>query len=166
MSHRVSGPPFLTITHPVTVSRPLSPPDLPALHLPQSLFEGSMYIFVFMWTPALSPSGGTHGTGADGTADPPPYGQMFATFMLCCMCGSSIYSILCKYATRRCRRRCCRASACAHPRGASPAASSRFSSSLQPGRLLALAQSPHLPPLSLVHTYTHPSPAHSTPWST
>ncbi len=60
----------------------------------QSLFEGSMYIFVFMWTPALTRSdGGAHGSASD---EPPPYGQMFATFMLCCMCGSTIYSILSK----------------------------------------------------------------------
>jgi hypothetical protein len=67
----------------------------------QSLFEGSMYIFVFMWTPALTPGSGAdggnaHGAGADGTSEPPPYGQMFATFMLMCMCGSSCYSILSK----------------------------------------------------------------------
>jgi len=53
-----------------------------------------MYIFVFMWTPALTPGGGGHGSSAD--SEPPPYGQMFATFMLCCMCGSSVYSILSK----------------------------------------------------------------------
>ena len=29
-------------------------------------------------------------------ATPPPYGQMFATFMVCCMCGSSLFSMLSK----------------------------------------------------------------------
>jgi MFS family permease len=91
----------------------------------QSLFEGSMYIFVFMWTPALTPApasasaggeeseGGGHirrrmllgrlleggdGEGGDAEADTarPPYGQMFATFMVCCMCGSSLFTMLSK----------------------------------------------------------------------
>ena len=80
----------------------------------QSLFEGSMYIFVFMWTPALTPgSGGGHrrlsiralaeggeeeeGSGGDAEgSEKPPYGQMFATFMVCCMCGSSLFSLFTK----------------------------------------------------------------------
>jgi MFS transporter, MFS domain-containing protein family, molybdate-anion transporter len=53
-----------------------------------SLFEGSMYIFVFMWTPALKIS--------DDDSDPDnrlPHGLIFCTFMVCCMAGSSIFSI-------------------------------------------------------------------------
>jgi len=46
-----------------------------------SLYESAMYIFVFNWTPALTPEGQT-----------PPYGFIFATFMLCCMLGSQIFS--------------------------------------------------------------------------
>lgn len=53
----------------------------------QSLFEGSMYIFVFMWTPALTPA----------NEGKPPYGKMFATFMVCCMCGSTAFSWLKRY---------------------------------------------------------------------
>lgn len=45
----------------------------------QSLFEGSMYTFVFLWTPALSPNG-----------EQIPHGFIFALFMLACMIGSSI----------------------------------------------------------------------------
>jgi MFS transporter, MFS domain-containing protein family, molybdate-anion transporter len=52
-----------------------------------SLFEGSMYIFVFMWTPLLK------SFLTDGEADL-PLGLIFATFMVCCMTGSSIFSIL------------------------------------------------------------------------
>ncbi len=48
-----------------------------------SLFEGSMYIFVFMWTPAMQAL----------TDDPLPFGLIFATFMVCCMAGSSIFSV-------------------------------------------------------------------------
>jgi len=48
-----------------------------------SLFEGSMYIFVFMWTPAMKEK-------IDGDI---PFGLIFATFMVCCMAGSSLFSI-------------------------------------------------------------------------
>eukprot|EP01052_Picozoa_sp_SAG31_P013557 SAG31_NODE_817_length_11849_cov_6.737362_9_plen_353_part_00 len=48
----------------------------------QSLFEGSMYTFVFMWTPVLTPPG-----------EKPPYGMMFATFMVACMFGSQAFSL-------------------------------------------------------------------------
>merc|ERR1719215_1292941 len=41
-------------------------------------FEGSMYAFVFNWTPAL-----------DSKTTPPPHGLIFALFMMSCMCGAS-----------------------------------------------------------------------------
>jgi predicted MFS family arabinose efflux permease len=49
----------------------------------QSLFEGSMYTFVFLWTPALSPHD-----------EDIPHGFIFATFMLSSMIGSSLASRL------------------------------------------------------------------------
>ncbi|GBG87190.1 hypothetical protein CBR_g44925 [Chara braunii] len=54
----------------------------------QSLFEGSMYTFVFLWTPALSPHG-----------EKIPHGFIFATFMLASMIGSSLASRLMARAT-------------------------------------------------------------------
>ena len=51
-----------------------------------SLFEGSMYIFVFMWTPALR----TLTQGKENL----PFGLIFSTFMVSCMCGSSLFSVL------------------------------------------------------------------------
>lgn len=42
-----------------------------------------MYIFVFMWTPALQA----------GSDEDPPFGLIFSTFMVCCMAGSSLFSI-------------------------------------------------------------------------
>lgn len=54
-----------------------------------SLFEGSMYIFVFMWTPLLK----TLAKKA-GESDDLPFGLIFATFMVCCMTGSSLFSIV------------------------------------------------------------------------
>ncbi|XP_078621452.1 molybdate-anion transporter-like [Branchiostoma floridae x Branchiostoma japonicum] len=47
----------------------------------QSLFESCMYIFVFIWTPVLDPSG-------------PPLGVIFSSFMICIMIGSSLFHIL------------------------------------------------------------------------
>ena len=52
-----------------------------------ALFEGSMYIFVFMWTPLLT------AFKADPNAEL-PFGLIFSTFMVCCMAGSSLFSIL------------------------------------------------------------------------
>mmetsp|Transcript_39307 Transcript_39307/g.125368 ORF Transcript_39307/g.125368 Transcript_39307/m.125368 type:complete len:329 (+) Transcript_39307:550-1536(+) len=45
----------------------------------QSLFEGAMYTFVFLWTPALSPNN-----------EDIPHGFIFAIFMMASMVGSSI----------------------------------------------------------------------------
>ncbi|PNW73975.1 hypothetical protein CHLRE_13g580150v5 [Chlamydomonas reinhardtii] len=44
----------------------------------QSLFEASMYTFVFLWTPALSPRG-----------EKIPHGLVFSCFMTACMTGSA-----------------------------------------------------------------------------
>lgn len=49
-----------------------------------AFFEGSMYVFVFKWTPTLSTPGEPN----------PPYGFIFSTFMVCAMCGSSLFGIL------------------------------------------------------------------------
>jgi len=62
-----------------------------------SLFEGSMYVFVFMWTrslksltPGMEESGGHRRTLQEVSL---PFGLIFSTFMVCCMAGSSIFSI-------------------------------------------------------------------------
>merc|ERR1719469_1015907 len=46
-------------------------------------FEGSMYAFVFNWTPALA-----------SKETPPPYGLIFSLFMMACMCGASTATLL------------------------------------------------------------------------
>mmetsp|Transcript_269 Transcript_269/g.455 ORF Transcript_269/g.455 Transcript_269/m.455 type:complete len:482 (-) Transcript_269:135-1580(-) len=53
-----------------------------AVGLVQSLFEGAMYSFVFMWTPALA------------SEPSPPYGTIFSTFMMSCMLGSQVFEVL------------------------------------------------------------------------
>mmetsp|Transcript_8926 Transcript_8926/g.13729 ORF Transcript_8926/g.13729 Transcript_8926/m.13729 type:complete len:475 (+) Transcript_8926:104-1528(+) len=60
--------------------------DILLCGLTSSLFEGSMYIFVFMWTPALQAL-----SEKDTTL---PFGLIFSTFMVSAMAGSSIFSIL------------------------------------------------------------------------
>jgi len=56
-----------------------------------SLFEGSMYIFVFMWTPAMTNL--TKKELPRGSEVVLPFGLIFSTFMVCCMAGSSMFSI-------------------------------------------------------------------------
>jgi len=49
-----------------------------------SLFEGSMFTFVFMWTPVISAL----------DFGEIPFGFLFATFMVCCMAGSSLFNLV------------------------------------------------------------------------
>merc|ERR1719379_1111169 len=46
-------------------------------------FEGSMFAFVFNWTPALN-----------SKTTPPPHGVIFALFMMACMMGASVATIV------------------------------------------------------------------------
>lgn len=56
---------------------------LPLLGVAVAVFEGSMYSFVFNWTPALK-----------SERVPPPFGIIFSLFMMACMCGASTATIL------------------------------------------------------------------------
>jgi hypothetical protein len=60
--------------------------DILLCGLISTLFEGSMYIFVFCWTPLLK--------SFAGDKEELPFGLIFSTFMVSCMTGSSIFSIL------------------------------------------------------------------------
>ena len=68
-----------------------------ALGLSQSCFEGAMYTFVFMWTPALKTN---EELEAEAKNQPLPMstaqflGLIFAVFMVCVMVGSSIYKLV------------------------------------------------------------------------
>jgi len=55
----------------------------------QSLFEGSMYVFVFMWTPLLSEIVSEFSDSKLGL-----HGLTFASFMVSIMVGSAVYSLL------------------------------------------------------------------------
>mmetsp|Transcript_8526 Transcript_8526/g.18434 ORF Transcript_8526/g.18434 Transcript_8526/m.18434 type:complete len:506 (-) Transcript_8526:124-1641(-) len=65
-------------------------PDILSCGIISSLFEGSMYIFVFMWTPALTTLSKEE---LGDEFDSLPFGVIFSTFMVCCMAGSSLFSI-------------------------------------------------------------------------
>lgn len=58
--------------------------QVPLLGIAVASFEGSMYAFVFNWTPAVN----------HDAAVTPPCGLIFSTFMMACMCGSSLFSLL------------------------------------------------------------------------
>lgn len=76
-----------------------SDPKISTLALAQSCFEGAMYTFVFMWTPALK-------TAEEMKAEEEGYadkledstsaylGVIFACFMVCVMVGSSIFKLV------------------------------------------------------------------------
>eukprot|EP00931_Biecheleriopsis_adriatica_P033738 TRINITY_DN19563_c0_g1_i1.p1 TRINITY_DN19563_c0_g1~~TRINITY_DN19563_c0_g1_i1.p1 ORF type:complete len:467 (+),score=63.64 TRINITY_DN19563_c0_g1_i1:49-1449(+) len=53
------------------------------LCLTVACFEGSMFAFVFNWTPAL-----------ESKAVPPPHGVIFALFMMAAICGASVATLL------------------------------------------------------------------------
>lgn len=55
----------------------------------QAVFEGAMYTFVFMWSPALEPSAADAANGAPSI----PYGIIFACFMIACSLGSTIFGL-------------------------------------------------------------------------
>jgi predicted MFS family arabinose efflux permease len=64
-----------------------------SLGLAQSTFEGAMYSFVFMWTPALKSD---NELGEETTSA--YLGLIFAVFMVCVMIGSSLFKM---YSQRR-----------------------------------------------------------------
>lgn len=51
-----------------------------------TIFEGSMYLFVFFWSPALKSS-----RVASGNLAAPPFGMVFSCFMCAMMLGSMIF---------------------------------------------------------------------------
>jgi len=62
----------------------------------QSAFESAMFIFVFMWTPALESAlrAGNVSPGVGGAAPALPHGVVFAGFMVCTMIGSKAFEMM------------------------------------------------------------------------
>ncbi|EKM48068.1 uncharacterized protein PHACADRAFT_132609 [Phanerochaete carnosa HHB-10118-sp] len=61
-------------------------PHLLVIGLTQTCFEGSMYLFVFLWVPALQES--------SDPSEPLPLGYIFSCFMVAMMLGSLLYTTL------------------------------------------------------------------------
>ena len=72
-------------------------PKICTLAFAQSCFEGAMYTFVFMWTPALKSVAETEaeldGKTLEGSTSQ-YLGVIFSCFMVCVMMGSSIFKIM------------------------------------------------------------------------
>lgn len=66
----------------------LSDPKILALGLSTTVFEGSMYLFVFFWAPALQ-SFASSSSSPSGTSL--PYGVIFAAFMASTLASSLIF---------------------------------------------------------------------------
>jgi hypothetical protein len=62
-------------------------PQIFLVGLQQALFEGAMYTFVFMWTPALEKEGVKI-----------PHGLIFACFMIACSLGGTLFGVVSNYA--------------------------------------------------------------------
>lgn len=86
------------------------------LGIVQALFEGSMYIFVLEWTPALTQALNKTVVKTDNKNPPIPHGKsggkerflsrfscfsgyVFASYMVAMMMGSNSFKVLCNYAT-------------------------------------------------------------------
>ncbi|KAG8999453.1 hypothetical protein FRB94_011446 [Tulasnella sp. JGI-2019a] len=61
-------------------------PSLLVLGLTQTCFEGSMYLFVFLWVPSMQE--------ASGSSGPLPLGYIFSAFMVSMMLGSLVYTCI------------------------------------------------------------------------
>lgn len=66
--------------------RALSDEKIVLLGVSQAAFEGAMYTFTFVWTPALQ--------NAQGQAYEIPHGTVFSTFMAATMIGSNLFAYL------------------------------------------------------------------------
>ncbi|CAL1698995.1 unnamed protein product [Somion occarium] len=72
----------------------MSDPNLIVLGLTQTCFEGSMYLFVFLWVPSLQESAGPSSTSL-------PLGYIFSCFMIAMMLGSLLYTTITSYNASR-----------------------------------------------------------------
>ncbi|KAG6361321.1 hypothetical protein INS49_009546 [Diaporthe citri] len=73
----------------------LKDPRIVCLGLSSTMFEGSMYLFVFMWGPALQSAHAYESASAasSGAAAGLPYGIIFATFMASVLAASLLFNI-------------------------------------------------------------------------
>ncbi|KAK0628964.1 hypothetical protein B0T17DRAFT_614812 [Bombardia bombarda] len=77
-----------TTVHKTRLWTILANPSVLSLGLTSTVFEGSMYLFVFFWTPALRSAAATTKT------DDLPLGVIFASFMASCLASSLAFNII------------------------------------------------------------------------
>lgn len=73
-----------------TLKDVLTDPQILSLGLAGTIFEGSMYLFVFYWTPALKSAAAS---SASSAADL-PYGIIFASFMAAVLAASLAFNLV------------------------------------------------------------------------
>ncbi|KAH8763693.1 hypothetical protein F5883DRAFT_111397 [Diaporthe sp. PMI_573] len=71
----------------------LKDPRIVCLGLSSTMFEGSMYLFVFMWGPALQSAHAYESASAAAGATGLPYGIIFASFMASVLAASLLFNI-------------------------------------------------------------------------
>ncbi|KAJ0108159.1 hypothetical protein J7T55_000124 [Diaporthe amygdali] len=71
----------------------LKDPRLVCLGLSSTMFEGSMYLFVFMWGPALQSANAYESTTSGAASTGLPYGIIFASFMASVLAASLMFNI-------------------------------------------------------------------------
>lgn len=77
----------------------LKDPRIVCLGLASTMFEGSMYLFVFFWGPALNSAhkyeaATGHGTASTTTSGGLPYGLIFASFMAAVLAASLVFNLV------------------------------------------------------------------------
>lgn len=84
-----------------------SSPNILACCVIGSIYEGVMYIFIFLWTPCLSRLQQSFDDTGEGSGDETneatnadvslPFGWIFSSFMVCCMLGTMSFSQLTRW---------------------------------------------------------------------
>ncbi|CAK7207005.1 hypothetical protein SEUCBS139899_009813 [Sporothrix eucalyptigena] len=73
----------------------LRDPAVLVLGLASTLFEGSMYLFVFFWTPALKEAAAAALSSSSSSSSPSlPYGIIFASFMAAAMAATLAFNVV------------------------------------------------------------------------
>ena len=82
-------------------------PNILACCVIGSIYEGVMYIFIFLWTPCLSRLQRSFNDSSEGGGDESneatnedaslPFGWIFSSFMVCCMLGTITFSQLTRW---------------------------------------------------------------------
>lgn len=71
----------------------LKDPRIVCLGLSSTMLEGSMYLFVFMWGPALQSAHAYEAAASSGAGAGLPYGIIFASFMASVLAASLLFNI-------------------------------------------------------------------------